>query len=127
MDRTCRERAGRNSLAFSIPATSPIKIRPRRLREALTLTGSAQVDAYLGVFLTETDRAPRKSVVTKKFTDNNPAIGRLFESEALRLMPLIERRRAVTARDRTEALLAYRNRRRGKLPAREAGTRPARL
>ncbi|HZC97173.1 MAG TPA: double-strand break repair helicase AddA, partial [Bradyrhizobium sp.] len=76
-----------------------------RLREALVLTGSAQVDAYLGVFITETERTPRKSVVTKKFTDNNPAIGRLFESEALRLVHLIERRRAVTTRDRTEALL----------------------
>ena len=76
-----------------------------RLREALIFTGAAQVDAYLGVFLTETDRTPRKSVVTKKFSDNNPVIGRLFESEADRVTPLIEKRRAVIARDRTEALL----------------------
>jgi ATP-dependent helicase/nuclease subunit A len=76
-----------------------------RLREALVFTGAAQVDSYIGVFLTETDRTPRKSVVTKKFIDGNPAIGRLFESEALRIGPLVERRRAVTARDRTEALL----------------------
>ena len=45
------------------------------------LTGTAQVDAYLSVFLTDTDRTPRKSVVTKKFCDNNPAVGKLFESE----------------------------------------------
>ena len=77
----------------------------RRLREALVFTGAAQVDEYLGVFLTEADRTPRKSVVTKKFADNNPAVGRLFEQESLRIGPLIERRRAVTARDRTEALL----------------------
>src|SRR3954454_19652682 len=77
----------------------------RRLRDALVFTGAAQVDEYFGVFLTETDRTPRKSVVTKKFIDNNPAIGRLFESEISRLAPLVERRRAVTARDRTEALL----------------------
>lgn len=76
-----------------------------RLRGALMFTGAAQVDEYLGVFLTEADRTPRKSVVTKKFCDNNPAIGRLFESEARRILPLIERRRAVVARDRTEALL----------------------
>jgi len=76
-----------------------------RLREALAFTGAAQVDAYLTVFLTEADRAPRKSVMTKKFSEANPAIGRLFESEAERIGPLIERRRAVTARDRTEALL----------------------
>src|SRR6476661_2301891 len=76
-----------------------------RLRGALVFSGAAQVDEYLGVFLTEADRTPRKSVVTKRFCDNNPAIGRLFESEARRILPLIERRRAVVARDRTEALL----------------------
>ncbi|MGY2902110.1 double-strand break repair helicase AddA [Bradyrhizobium sp. URHC0002] len=76
-----------------------------RLRGALVFTGAAQVDEYLGVFLTDADRTPRKSVVTKKFCDNNPAIGRLVESEARRILPLIERRRAVVARDRTEALL----------------------
>ena len=32
-------------------------------------------------------RTPRKSVVTKKFSDNNPAIGRLFEAEADRVWP----------------------------------------
>src|SRR3954454_20946995 len=77
----------------------------RRLRDALIFTGAAQVDEYFGVFLPEADRTPRKSVVTKKFIDGNPAIGRLFEAEASRIAPLIERRRAVTARDRTEALL----------------------
>jgi ATP-dependent helicase/nuclease subunit A len=76
-----------------------------RLRGALGFTGAAQVDEYLGVFLTEADRTPRKSVVTKKFCDNNPAIGRLIESETRRVLPLIAKRRAVTARDRTEALL----------------------
>ena len=43
--------------------------------------------------------------MTKKFADNNRAIASLFEQEALRLGPLIERRRAVTVRDRTQALL----------------------
>jgi ATP-dependent helicase/nuclease subunit A len=75
-----------------------------RLREALAFSGSEQVDAYLNVFLTEA-LAPRKSVVTKKFCDNNPATGRLFEREVERIGPLIERRRALTIRDRTQALL----------------------
>src|SRR3984885_1754431 len=75
-----------------------------QLREALVFTGSAQVDEYLGVFLTD-ERAPRKTVVTKKFADNNPVIANLFEREGQRIGPLIERRRAVTVRDRTEALL----------------------
>jgi len=76
-----------------------------RLRDALTFTGTAEVDAYLAVFLTETERTPRKSVVTKNFGRDNPAIGRLFDTEILRLGPLIEKRRAVTTRDRTRALL----------------------
>ena len=75
-----------------------------QLRKALAFIGSAQVDEYLSVFLTD-DRTPRKTVVTKKFADNNRAIANLFEQEAQRLGPLIERRRAVTVRDRTQALL----------------------
>ena len=75
-----------------------------QLREALVFTGAAQVDEYLSVFLTD-ERTPRKTVITKKFGDNNPAIARLFEAEAFRIGPLIEKRRAVIARDRTEALL----------------------
>jgi ATP-dependent helicase/nuclease subunit A len=76
-----------------------------RLRAALPAAGAAQVDEYLGIFLTETDRTPRKSVLTKSFIRDNSAIGSRFEAEASRLGPLIEKRRAVTIRDRTEALL----------------------
>src|SRR6201991_116054 len=75
-----------------------------RLREASAITGSEQVDIYLGVFLTD-DKAPRKAVITKKFGDANPSIARLCEAEILRLLPLIEKRRAVVTRDRTQALL----------------------
>jgi ATP-dependent helicase/nuclease subunit A len=75
-----------------------------RLREALASIGAAQVDDYLGVFLTD-ERAPRKSVVTKKFSDSNPAVARLFDQEGDRIGPLIEKRRAITTRDRTGALL----------------------
>ena len=75
-----------------------------RLREALVFSGSAQVDAYLDVFLTD-DRTPRDSVLSKKLRDNNAAIAALFDAESLRIGPLIERRRALTIRDRTQALL----------------------
>ncbi|MEH2538839.1 ATP-dependent helicase/nuclease subunit A [Bradyrhizobium sp. AZCC 1577] len=75
-----------------------------RLREALAFTGAAQVDAYLGLFLTD-ERTPRATVVTNSFVKKNPAVGRLFDSEVSRVLPLIERRRALVARDRTEALL----------------------
>jgi ATP-dependent helicase/nuclease subunit A len=76
-----------------------------RLRAALTSIGAAQVEEYLGIFLTD-DRTPRKTVVTKKFGDNNPGAANLFEREGQRIGPLIERRRAGTTRDRTQALLA---------------------
>jgi len=76
-----------------------------RIREALELTGIEQVDEYLGVFLTDADRTPRANVVTGSFARANPAVAHLFEQEGLRLGPLIERRRGVTVRDRTQALL----------------------
>jgi len=75
-----------------------------RLRDALHFSGSDQVDAYLCVFLTD-DKTPRKTVLTKKFTDANPGLGALFEAEARRLDLLIEMRRAVVMRDRSQALL----------------------
>jgi ATP-dependent helicase/nuclease subunit A len=75
-----------------------------QLREALKFSGAAQVDEYLCVFLTH-ERAPRASVVTRKFADANPSVARLFEAEVQRLPPLIEKRRAIAVRDRTSALL----------------------
>ncbi len=75
-----------------------------RLRDALVFSGGEQVDAYLGLFLTEA-LTPRKSVVTKKFCDSHPAAAALLDREIGRIGPLIERRRALTIRDRTQALL----------------------
>jgi ATP-dependent helicase/nuclease subunit A len=74
-----------------------------QLREALAFTGSAQVDEYLTVFLTE--GAPRAAVVTKQFIKFNPAIAAAIEAETRRIGPLIEQRRALVIRDRTRALL----------------------
>ena len=75
-----------------------------QLYAALACAGSEQIDAYLGVFLTDA-LSPRKSVVTKKFSDSNPAIGRLFDNEVHRIGSLIEKRRALAIRDRTKALI----------------------
>ncbi len=75
-----------------------------RLREALTLEGSAQVDDYLSVFLTE-KLEPRKSLVTKKLGDANAALRITMDAEAHRLEQLLPRRRAAALRERTFALL----------------------
>ena len=75
-----------------------------QLRASLPVIGTAQVDEYLCVFLTD-KKEPRKTVLTQRFCDGNPSVARLFDNEIARLAPLIEKRRAVVARDRTEALL----------------------
>jgi ATP-dependent helicase/nuclease subunit A len=75
-----------------------------QLRASLAFTGGAQVDEYLCVFLTD-DKAPRANVLTKAFIKTSPSVGHLFDEEIARLGPLIEKRRAVVTRDRTEALL----------------------
>jgi ATP-dependent helicase/nuclease subunit A len=75
-----------------------------QLRAALAATGSAQVDEYLSVFLTD-ENLPRATILTKAFVRDNPSVARLFDNESVRLTSLIERRRAVITRDRTEALL----------------------
>jgi ATP-dependent helicase/nuclease subunit A len=78
--------------------------RAEQLCEGGAATGAEQVDSYLGVFLTD-EKLPRKAVLTRRFGDDNPSVARLFEAEIKRLPPLIEKRRAVITRDRTEALL----------------------
>ena len=50
-------------------------------------------------------RCDRANVLTKGFIKLNPAVAHLFAEEIARLGPLIEKRRAVVTRDRTEALL----------------------
>ncbi len=75
-----------------------------RLREALLFSGGEQVDAYLGVFLTDA-LTPRKSLVTKTISNPRPDIADLFNDEASRIGPLVEQRRALTIRDRTQSLL----------------------
>ncbi|WP_433996181.1 double-strand break repair helicase AddA [Bradyrhizobium lablabi] len=75
-----------------------------RFLEAMRATDTAQVDEYLCVFLTD-GKSPRASVVTNNFRKANAELGGRFDAEAARLGRLIEKRRAVVTRDRTEALL----------------------
>jgi len=67
-------------------------------------TDTAQVDEYLGVFLTDA-KTPRASVTTNNFRKRNPDLGSRLDAEINRLPSLIEKRRAVILRDRSEALL----------------------
>jgi ATP-dependent helicase/nuclease subunit A len=67
------------------------------------LGGSDRLERYLEIFFTTTERAPRKSIVTKSITDKG-LVDRLF-AEQERLRALLERRRAVVCRDRSAAIL----------------------
>ena len=75
-----------------------------RLLAAAELEGSAQIDEYLRVFLTE-KQEPRKMLLAKKLGEAEPGLAQIFANEATRIALLLEKRRAVTQRDRTEALL----------------------
>jgi ATP-dependent helicase/nuclease subunit A len=75
-----------------------------RLREAMALDGSAQVDEYLRVFFTD-KMEPRKALATKKIADSRPDLVNALKRECDRVAPLLERRRAVAMRDRTQSLL----------------------
>ena len=76
----------------------------RRLSLAADASGSAQLEAYLTLFLTE-KREPRKSLLTRKLSDAQPDLAQTLSDEAVRIAGLLEKRRAVMHRDRTAALL----------------------
>ena len=59
MDRICRGRDGRTSPTVLDTSSKSDQNQAAQLREALAFIGSAQVDEYLSVFLTD-DRTPRK-------------------------------------------------------------------
>ena len=98
-----------------------------RLREALASTGAAQVDKYLGVFLTETERTPRKSVVTKNFVRRPSARSAGCSTRSLAPRPA-DRKAPRRHRPRPHrGAAAHRDRGRRELSPREAGARAARL
>lgn len=78
-----------------------------RFRTARDLTGSAQVDAYLDIFLTESKgvTGPRKTLMTKPLGKLHAALAARLDAEQARILQLDARRRAVMQRDRTYALL----------------------
>ena len=76
-----------------------------RLRDALVLSGTEQVEKYLELFLTK-EQSLRKSLATKKISDDRPDVLATLQREGERIIPLLDRRRGVATRERTEALLA---------------------
>ncbi len=75
-----------------------------RLRQAATLDGNDQIARYLQIFLTK-DFTPRKTLATKKINDARPDLVAALKRECERIGPLLERRRALALRERTQALL----------------------
>jgi ATP-dependent helicase/nuclease subunit A len=75
-----------------------------RLAGAMGASGGAHVDAYLSVFF-RGDGEVRQGLMTGALGRQHPALAERLADEQSRLIPLLERRRAVAARDRTAALI----------------------
>lgn len=75
-----------------------------RLSEALASSGAEQIEAYLGLFFTQ-QGGERKSLISRKLTDEAPGLAERLAREATRLAVLVPRRRAAQVRERTSALL----------------------
>jgi ATP-dependent helicase/nuclease subunit A len=70
---------------------------------ALNASGSARTSFYLDIFFT--DKGPRKRIATADVKCEEPELCARLERERERLVPLVERRKAVWCRDRTAALI----------------------
>src|SRR5580704_10096915 len=75
----------------------------RRFGSLATLPRSDRVETYLDIFCTASDRAPRKSVVSKTVEDAN--LAERLNAEQARVCALLDRLRAVICRDRSAALV----------------------
>jgi ATP-dependent helicase/nuclease subunit A len=76
----------------------------QRLADAAQATGAARVDAYLSIFVTQSNES-RKDIVTAAFAKNNPAVASRLNEERERVIALLNQRLAVAARVRTAALI----------------------
>ncbi|HEX9074035.1 MAG TPA: double-strand break repair helicase AddA [Pseudolabrys sp.] len=71
------------------------------IREA---SGRARIDHYLRIFCTA-ELSPRKSLVTKALADRHPEWLARLQDEQARICALLDRERALSARERTRALI----------------------
>jgi len=74
------------------------------LEAACGASGSDRVEHYLKVFCT-TERAPRTNILTKTLGDKNPDWLARLQDEQDRVCALLDRERALKARERTQALV----------------------
>jgi ATP-dependent helicase/nuclease subunit A len=74
------------------------------LAAARQASGRSRSEAYLDVFCTR-EREPRKDILTKKLAEKYPHWDERLRAEQDRLCRLIARERALSARDRTAALV----------------------
>ena len=96
------------AVAAALDGGSPADLtQAERFRTAGSLTGPAQVDAYLDIFLTESKGTIglRKTLMTKPLGKLHSALAVRLDAEQARVFQLDEKRRAIIQRDRTEALL----------------------
>jgi ATP-dependent helicase/nuclease subunit A len=75
------------------------------LEAACAAIGRERVEQYLKVFCTS-ERTPRKTIITKKIADKHPDWLVRLTDEQTRVCALLDRERALKARDRTAALIA---------------------
>jgi ATP-dependent helicase/nuclease subunit A len=74
------------------------------LEAAIAAAGRERVEQYLKVFCAA-ERAPRKHIVTKTIADKHPDWLARLQDEQTRVCALLDRERALNARERTRALV----------------------
>jgi ATP-dependent helicase/nuclease subunit A len=75
-----------------------------RFHAALKGTGWERTYSYLQVFFT-TELGCRQRLITTLLERSDPNLAQTLDAERMRLIPMLERRKAVLCRDRTTALL----------------------
>ena len=76
----------------------------RRLVDALATAGSERANSYLQFFFTD-KLEPRQRLITKVIETSDPRLTDCLQRERERLLVLVERRKAVSCRNRTAALI----------------------
>jgi ATP-dependent helicase/nuclease subunit A len=90
--------------ALDESANKSDRTQAAHLKAAAVASGPLRMDEYLCVFFTDKN-GPRKWIITRPFAAIRPDLEELLAAEQVRLIGLVERRKAVICRDRTAALV----------------------